>query len=169
MLAVGLSLRCIDEKGLTRTPEPEPDSEIPQAQSAHNNFWDFQFLHTEATHMFMWAMSDRGIPRSYRMMQGFGVNTYTLTNNEGVRSFVKFHFTPTLGVHSLTWDEALKLAGQDPDYHRKDLNLAIANGSFPTWKFGIQVCEESRQDDFDFDILDATKVSTRTLLHPRFL
>jgi len=149
--------------------KPEPDTEVPQAQSAHNNFWDFQFLHTEATHMFMWAMSDRGIPRSYRMMQGFGVNTFTLTNSKGVRSFVKFHFTPTLGVHSLVWDEALKLAGQDPDFHRKDLYTAIDMGVFPTWKFGIQVCPESRQDDFDFDILDATKVWPEEIFPVRYI
>ncbi|TVY36696.1 Catalase [Lachnellula subtilissima] len=149
--------------------KPEPDTEIPQAQSAHNNFWDFQYLHTEATHMFMWAMSDRGIPRSYRMMQGFGVNTYTLTNAQGVRHFVKFHFTPTLGVHSLVWDEALKIAGQDPDFHRKDLYSAIDAGVFPTWKFGIQVCPESRQDEFEFDILDATKVWPEELLPVRYI
>ncbi|KAB8298939.1 hypothetical protein EYC80_001091 [Monilinia laxa] len=149
--------------------KPEPDNEIPQAQSAHNNFWDFQFLHTEATHMFMWAMSDRGIPRSYRMMQGFGVNTYTLTNAEGKRSFVKFHFTPTLGVHSLVWDEALKIAGQDPDFHRKDLWTAIESGCYPKWKFGIQICEESRQDEFDFDILDATKVWPEDILPVRYI
>ncbi|KAE8450987.1 catalase A [Mollisiaceae sp. DMI_Dod_QoI] len=149
--------------------KPEPDNEIPQAQSAHNNFWDFQYLHSEATHMFMWAMSDRGIPRSYRMVQGFGVNTYTLTNAQGVRHFVKFHFTPTLGVHSLVWDEALKIAGQDPDFHRKDLFTAIENGAFPTWKFGIQVCPESKQDDFDFDILDATKVWPEELLPIRYI
>ncbi|TVY89553.1 Catalase [Lachnellula willkommii] len=149
--------------------KPEPDTEIPQAQSAHNNFWDFQYLHSEATHMFMWAMSDRGIPRSYRMMQGFGVNTYTLTNAQGVRHFVKFHFTPTLGVHSLVWDEALKIAGQDPDFHRKDLYSAIDGGVFPTWKFGIQVCPESRQDEFEFDILDATKVWPEELLPVRYI
>lgn len=154
--------------GLTKA-EPEPDIEVPQAQSAHNNFWDFQFLHTEATHMFMWAMSDRGIPRSYRMMQGFGVNTYTLINAQGVRSFVKFHFTPTLGVHSLVWDEALKIAGQDPDFHRKDLYAAIEAGTFPTWKFGIQVCPESRQDEFDFDILDATKVWPEEIFPVRYI
>jgi len=149
--------------------KPEPDKEIPQAQSAHNNFWDFQFLHTEATHMFMWAMSDRGIPRSYRMMQGFGVNTFTLVNAEGVRHFVKFHFTPTLGVHSLVWDEALKLAGQDPDFHRKDLWDAIEHGVFPSWKFGIQICPEDKQDDFDFDILDATKVWPEEIFPVRYI
>jgi catalase len=149
--------------------EPEPDTEIPQAQSAHNNFWDFQFLHSEATNMFMWAMSDRGIPRSFRMMQGFGVNTFTLLNAHGVRSFVKFHFTPTLGVHSLVWDEALKISGQDPDFHRKDLYTAIDKGVSPTWKFGIQVCPESRQDEFDFDILDATKIWPEDILPIRYI
>jgi catalase len=114
-------------------------------------------------------MSDRGIPRSYRMMQGFGVNTYTLINADGVRSFVKFHFTPTLGVHSLVWDEALKIAGQDPDFHRRDLHDAIKMGAFPTWKFGIQVCPESRQDDFDFDILDATKVWPEEIFPVRYI
>ena len=149
--------------------KPEPDTEVPQAQTAHNNFWDFQFLHSEATHMFMWAMSDRGIPRSYRMMQGFGVNTFTLQNAKGERHFVKFHFTPTLGVHSFVWDEALKLAGQDPDFHRKDLCEAISNGVYPTWKFGIQTLKESQQDDFEFDILDATKVWPEELVPVRYI
>lgn len=138
--------------------KPEPHNEVPQAQSAHNNFWDFQYLHSEATHMFHWTMSDRAIPRSYRMVQGFGVNTFTLINERGERHFVKFHFTPELGVHSLVWDEALKLAGQDPDFHRKDLMEAIESGAFPKWKFGIQVLPESKEHDFDFDILDATKL-----------
>jgi catalase len=129
--------------------KPEPDREIPQGQSAHNNFWDFQYLHPEATHMFMWAMSDRGIPRSLRMMQGFGVNTYRLVNKDGVSHFVKFHWTPTLGVHSLVWDEALKIAGQDPDFHRKDLYDAIDEGVYPKWKFGIQTLPESRQVSAD--------------------
>ncbi len=138
--------------------KPEPHNEVPQGQSAHNNFWDFVYLHPEATHMYMWAMSDRGIPRSYRMMQGFGVNTFTLINKKGERQFVKFHFTPELGVHSFVWDEALKLAGQDPDFHRKDLWEAIENGAYPKWKFGIQTIPEAKQHDFEFDILDATKV-----------
>ncbi|KAL7959275.1 catalase-like domain-containing protein [Trichoderma compactum] len=149
--------------------KPEPHNEVPQAQSAHNNFWDFVQMHSEATHMFMWTMSDRAIPRSYRMMQGFGVNTFTLTNAAGVRSFVKFHFTPELGVHSLVWDEALKLAGQDPDFHRKDLMEAIDNGVYPKWKFGIQVIDESNEDDFDFDILDATKVWPEDLVPIRYI
>lgn len=149
--------------------KPEPHNEVPQAQSAHNNFWDFQYLHTEATHMFLWTNSDRGIPRSYRMMQGFGVNTYTLTNKEGKTSFVKFHYTPNLGVHSFVWDEALKVCGQDPDFHRKDLWEAIENGAYPKWQFGIQVIPEEKQDDFDFDILDATKVWPEELVPVRYI
>ena len=119
--------------------------------------------------MFMWAMSDRGIPRSYRMMQGFGVNTFRLVNKAGESHFVKFHFTPTLGVHSLVWDEALKICGQDPDFHRKDLEEAIANGVFPTWKFGIQTIPESEQDDFEFDPLDATKLWPEELIPVRYI
>lgn len=149
--------------------KPEPHNEIPQAQSAHNNFWDFVFMHSEATHMFMWTMSDRAIPRSLRMMQGFGVNTYTLTNAQGGRHFVKFHFTPELGVHSLVWDEALKLAGQDPDFHRKDLIAAIESGVFPKWKFGIQTIPDSKEHDLDFDVLDATKVWPEDLIPVRYI
>jgi catalase len=149
--------------------KPEPHNEVPTAQSAHSNFWDFQYLHPEATHMFMWAMSDRGIPRSYRMMQGFGVNTFTLINKEGKRSFVKFIFTPDLGVHSLVWDEALKLAGQDPDFHRKDLWEAIENGVYPKWKFGVQVVKEEDEHNFEFDILDATKVWPEDLIPIRYI
>ncbi|KAL9485342.1 hypothetical protein ACSS6W_004131 [Trichoderma asperelloides] len=154
---------------LIHAGKPEPHNEVPQAQSAHNNFWDFVQMHSEATHMFMWTMSDRAIPRSYRMMQGFGVNTFTLTNAAGERSFVKFHFKPELGVHSLVWDEALKLAGQDPDFHRKDLMEAIDNGVYPKWKFGIQVIDESNEDDFDFDILDATKLWPEDLVPIRYI
>ncbi|EAA26998.1 catalase-1 [Neurospora crassa OR74A] len=149
--------------------KPEPHNEVPQAQSAHNNFWDFQFNHTEATHMFTWAMSDRAIPRSLRMMQGFGVNTYTLINAQGKRHFVKFHWTPELGVHSLVWDEALKLAGQDPDFHRKDLWEAIENGAYPKWKFGIQAIAEEDEHKFDFDILDATKIWPEDLVPVRYI
>ncbi|KAI9044243.1 catalase-domain-containing protein [Aspergillus affinis] len=138
--------------------KPEPHNEIPQGQSAHNNFWDFQYMHSETTHMQQWIMSDRAIPRSVRMMQGFGVNTYSLVNAEGKRHFVKFHWTPELGVHSLVWDEALKIAGQDPDFHRKDLMDAIDAGQFPKWKFGIQAIPQENKDDFEFDIEDATKI-----------
>jgi len=126
-------------------------------------------MHKEATHMFLWAMSDRGTPRSYRMMQGFGVNTYSLINAQGERVFVKFIFTPELGVHSLMWDEALKLAGQDPDFHRKDLYEAIDNGAYPKWKFGVQIVKEEDQDKFDFDILDATKVWPEDLVPVRYV
>ncbi|KAK9234006.1 catalase [Lipomyces kononenkoae] len=149
--------------------KPEPHNEVPQGQTAHNNFWDFAFLHSEATHMFMWAMSDRAIPRSFRMMQGFGVNTFSLVNKEGQRHFVKFHFIPQLGVHSLVWDEALKLAGQDPDFHRKDLMEAIDNGAYPKWDFAIQTIPEERQDDFEFDILDATKIWPEDLVPLRVI
>ncbi|KAH6653959.1 catalase [Truncatella angustata] len=149
--------------------KPEPHNEVPQAQSAHNNFWDFVNLHTEATHMFMWAMSDRAIPRSYRMMQGFGVNTFILINKNGERHFCKFVWTPHLGVHSFVWDEALKLAGQDPDFHRKDLGEAIDSGAYPKWDFGIQVIPESKEHDFDFDILDATKVWPEDQIPVRYI
>ncbi|KAI1085516.1 catalase [Whalleya microplaca] len=149
--------------------KPEPHNEVPQGQSAHNNFWDFVYLHPEATHMYMWTMSDRAIPRSYRMMQGFGVNTFTLVNREGERHFVKFHFRPELGVHSFVWDEALKLAGQDPDFHRKDLWEAIENGAYPKWKFGIQTIPESQEHDFDFDILDPTKLWPEDLVPVRYI
>ncbi|TCD70668.1 catalase A [Steccherinum ochraceum] len=138
--------------------KPEPKNEVPQGQSAHNNFWDFVGLQPEATHMALWVMSDRGIPRSFRMMQGFGVNTYTLVNASGERFFVKFHWIPELGVHSLMWDEAMKLGGQDPDFHRKDLEEAINTGAYPKWQFGIQVIPEADEHNFEFDILDATKV-----------
>jgi len=154
---------------IVHAAKPEPDNEVPQAQTAHNNFWDFNILHSEATHMLMWAMSDRAIPRSYRMMQGFGVNTFTLINANGERSFVKFHFKPELGVHSLVWDEALKISGQDPDFHRKDLEEAIKNGAPPKWDFGIQVLPESKQDEFEFDILDATKIWPEELVPVRYI
>ncbi|KAJ5309101.1 hypothetical protein PENANT_c020G10551 [Penicillium antarcticum] len=149
--------------------KPEPHNEIPQGQSAHNNFWDFQYMHSEVTHMNQWIMSDRAIPRSYRMMQGFGVNTYSLINKEGKRHLVKFHFTPELGVHSLVWDEALKIGGQDPDFHRKDLMDAIDAGQFPRWKFGIQVIPEEKADDFEFDPLDATKIWPEELVPIRYI
>jgi len=138
--------------------KPEPHNEVPTGQSAHTSFYDFISLQPETTNMLLWVMSDRGIPRSYRMMQGFGVNTYSLINAEGERFFVKFHFDPELGVHSLTWDEALKISGQDPDFHRSDLESAIESGAYPTWTFSIQVIPSSKENDFDFDILDATKV-----------
>ncbi|KAJ6084360.1 hypothetical protein N7486_011160 [Penicillium sp. IBT 16267x] len=149
--------------------KPEPHNEVPQGQSAHNNFWDFVYLHSESTHMNYWQMSDRAIPRSFRMMQGFGVNTYCLVNKDGKRHFVKFIFTPELGVHSLVWDEALKICGQDPDFHRKDLMSAIDAGQFPKWKFGLQLIPEEKLDDFEFDPLDATKVWPEELVPIRYI
>ncbi|KAJ7706889.1 catalase-like domain-containing protein [Mycena rosella] len=138
--------------------KPEPHNEVPTGQSAHNNFWDFVGLQPESAHMVCWTMSDRAIPRSYRMMQGFGVNTYTLLNSANERFFVKFHWLPELGVHSLIWDEALKLSGQDPDFHRKDLEEAIENGAPPKWTLAIQTIAEKDEHNFEFDILDATKI-----------
>ncbi|SFE63460.1 catalase [Alteribacillus iranensis] len=137
--------------------KPEPDNEIPQATAAHDTFWDFVVNHTETAHMIMWLMSDRAIPRSFRMMEGFGVNTFRFINEEGKGHFVKFHWKPKLGVHSLVWDEAQKIAGKDPDFHRRDIWDAINNGDFPEFELGVQVIEEEQEFNFDFDILDPTK------------
>ncbi|MBM9460290.1 catalase [Nocardioides sp. zg-536] len=139
--------------------KPHPDREIPQAQSAHDTFWDFVSLHTEAQHHTIWNMSDRGIPRSYRMMEGFGVHTFRLVNAEGVTSLVKFHWKPKLGVHSLTWEEAQMLGGVDPDFHRRDLADAIESGAFPEWELGVQVFEDNPEQVFEgIDLLDPTKI-----------
>ncbi|MBC9226555.1 catalase [Aeromicrobium sp. 636] len=139
--------------------KPHPDREIPQAQSAHDTFWDFVSLHTEAQHHTMWNMSDRGIPRSYRMMEGFGVHTFRMINAEGATSLVKFHWKPKLGVHSLTWEEAQLINGIDPDFHRRDLFDAIESGAFPEWELGIQVFEDNPEQEFaGIDLLDPTKI-----------
>jgi catalase len=138
--------------------KPEPHNEIPQAQSAHDTLWDFVSLQPETMHMMMWLMSDRAIPRSFRMMQGFGVHTFRLINAEGRGTFVKFHWTPTLGVHSLEWDECQKIAGKDPDFNRRDLWEAIETGAYPEWELGVQLVPESDEHNFDFDLLDATKI-----------
>jgi catalase len=139
--------------------KPHPDREIPQAQSAHDTFWDFVSLHTEAQHHTMWNMSDRGIPRSYRTMEGFGVHTFRLTRPDGGTSLAKFHWKPVLGVHSLTWEEAQLLGGLDPDFHRRDLYDAIEAGAFPQWELGIQVFEDGPDQMFDgIDLLDPTKI-----------
>ncbi len=139
--------------------KPHPDREIPQAQSAHDTFWDFVSLHTEGQHHTIWNMSDRGIPRSYRMMEGFGVHTFRLTNAKGRTSLVKFHWKPALGVHSLTWEEAQMLAGLDPDFHRRDLYDAIESGAYPQWELGIQVFEDNEDQTFaGIDLLDPTKL-----------
>jgi catalase len=139
--------------------KPHPDREIPQAQSAHDTFWDFVSLHTEAQHHTIWNMSDRGIPRSYRMMEGFGVHTFRCTNADGQTSLVKFHWKPVLGVHSLTWEEAQLLCGLDPDFHRRDLADAIEAGAFPQWELGVQVFEDTEDQLFaGIDLLDPTKL-----------
>src|ERR671926_1029222 len=129
--------------------KPHPDREIPQAQSAHDTFWDFVSLHTEAQHHTLWNMSDRGIPRSFRMMEGFGVHTFRLVNGDGETCLVKFHWKPKLGVHSLTWEEAQIAAGVDPDFHRRDLAEAIAAGAFPEWELGIQVMPDTEDETFE--------------------
>jgi len=139
--------------------KPHPGREIPQAQSAHDSFWDFVSTHTEATHHVMWQMSDRAIPRSYRTMQGFGVHTFRLVNAEGETSLAKFHWRPKLGTHSLVWEEAQLLAGVDPDYHRRDLADAIESGAFPQWELGIQVFPDTPRQTFEgIDLLDPTKM-----------
>ncbi|MTI94187.1 MAG: catalase [Firmicutes bacterium] len=137
--------------------KPEPHNEMPQASAAHDTFWDFVANTPELTPMIMWLLSDRAIPRSYRMMEGFGVNTFRFVNEQGEGRFVKFHWKPMLGVHSLVWDEAQKLAGKDPDYNRRDLWEAIEMGQYPEYELGVQMIDESQEFDFDFDILDATK------------
>ncbi|MFB5663435.1 catalase [Alteribacillus sp. HJP-4] len=138
--------------------KPEPHNEMPQAASAHDTFWDFVANNQESAHMIMWAMSDRAIPRSFRMMEGFGVHTFRLVNEEGKSHFVKFHWKPVLGTHSLVWDEAQKLSGKDADFHRRDLWESIENGEYPEYELGIQVIKEEDEFSFDFDILDPTKL-----------
>ncbi|MEO7086853.1 MAG: catalase [Gemmatimonadaceae bacterium] len=149
---------------LVHAVKPEPHHGMPQAQSAHDTFWDFISLMPESTHMMMWVMSDRAIPRSYRMMQGFGVNTYRLVNEDGESVFVKFHWKPVQGTHSLVWDEALKINGADPDFHRRDLWEAIEAGEYPEWELGFQTITEEQADAFSFDILDATKIVPEELV-----
>jgi catalase len=139
--------------------KPHPDREIPQAQSAHDTFWDFASLHTEATHHVLWNMSDRGIPRSYRTMEGFGVHTFRLVNDAGETSLVKFHWKPLAGVHSLVWEEAQITAGVDPDFHRRDLADGIEAGAFFEYELGIQVMPDDGSDSFEgIDLLDPTKI-----------
>jgi len=138
--------------------KPEPHTEIPQGASAHDTFWDFVGQNPETAHMVMWVMSDRAIPRSLRMMEGFGVHTFRLVNAAGRSHFVKFHWKPVLGVHSLVWDEAQKIAGKNPDFHREDLYDAIDRGQFPEWELGLQLIPEEDEHKFDFDILDPTKL-----------
>jgi catalase len=152
---------------LVHAVKPEPHHAMPQAASAHDTFWDFVSLMPESTHMLMWLMSDRAIPRSYRMMQGFGVHTYRFVAADGASHFVKFHWTPRLGTHALVWDEAVKISGVDPDYHRRDLWEAIESGEYPEWELGIQLFSSELAESFDFDVLDATKLIPEELVPVR--
>jgi len=138
--------------------KPEPHHEMPQASSAHDTFWDFASLVPEATHMLMWTMSDRGLPRSFRMMEGFGVHAFRFINARNDAFFVKFHWKPKLGVHALDWDEAQKIAGKDPDFLRRDLWECIEAGNFPEWELGVQIIDAGQEDDLGIDILDPTKL-----------
>ena len=143
---------------LIHAVKPEPHHGMPQAASAHDTFWDFASLMPESTHMLMWAMSDRALPRSLRMMEGFGVHAFRFVNARGDSHFVKFHWKPKLGVHGLAWDEAQKIAGKDPDFHRRDLWEAIDSGNFPEWELGVQIVDAGKEDELGFDILDPTKL-----------
>lgn len=143
---------------LIHAVKPEPHNGIPQAASAHDTFWDFVANNQETAHMIMWHLSDRAIPRSFRMMEGFGVHTFRFVNEEGKAHFVKFHWKPKLGIHSTVWDEAQKINGKNPDFHRADLYDAIESGNYPEFEFGVQVIPEEEEFSFDFDILDPTKI-----------
>lgn len=144
--------------------KPEPHNEIPQAASAHDNFWDFISLVPETTHMIMWVMSDRGLPRNQAMMEGFGVHTFRLINAQNQSHYVKFHFKPVLGIHSTVWDETNKISGKDPDYHRRELWESIERGDFPEWEMGFQVFDDEMAKKFDFDFLDSTKLIPEELV-----
>ena len=143
---------------LIHAAKPEQDNEIPQAGTAHDTFWDFVVNNTETAHMVMWTMSDRALPRSFRMMDGFGVNTYRLVNEEGKAVFVKFHWRSLLGAHSMVWDETQIIAGKDADFNRRDLWTAIEMGDYPEYEFSVQIIEEADEAKFEFDILDPTKL-----------
>lgn len=143
---------------LIHAAKDEPDSGFPQAQTAHDNFWDFISLMPESMHMIMWIMSDRAIPRSFRFMEGFGVHTFRLINESGKATFVKFHWKPKLGLQSVVWNEAVKINGADPDFHRRDLWHAIKSGQYPEWELGVQLFDEAFAEKFAFDVLDATKL-----------
>ena len=149
---------------LVHAVKPEAHHEMPQAASAHETFWDFISLMPESMHTIMWLMSDRAIPRSLRMMEGFGVHTFRFVNEQGKSSFVKFHWKPLLGVHSVAWDEATKISGKDPDFHRRDLWEAIENGDFPEWELGVQIVDAKDEHKFSFDLLDPTKLIPEELV-----
>ncbi|TDH61818.1 catalase [Dankookia rubra] len=152
---------------LIHAAKQEPDRGFPQAQTAHDNFWDFVSLTPESTHMLLWIMSDRTIPRSLRFMEGFGVHTFRLVNAEGKSTFVKFHWKPKQGMQSVVWNEAVKINGADPDFHRRDLWNAILAGDYPEWELGLQLFDEDFADRFDFDVLDATKIIPEELVPVR--
>jgi catalase len=154
---------------LVHAVRPEPHNGIPQAASAHDTFWDFVSLMPESTHMLCWVMSDRAIPRSFRMMQGFGVHTYRFIDAAGTSTFVKFHWTPKAGVQSLVWDEAVKISGADPDFHRRDLWEAIEQGAYPEWTLGVQLFTEEQAEHWSFDVLDATKIVPEELVPIRIV
>ncbi|OMQ39874.1 catalase C [Ensifer sp. 1H6] len=147
--------------------KPEPDRAFPQAQSAHDTFWDFISLTPESMHMIMWVMSDRAIPRSFRFMEGFGVHTFRLINAKDESTFVKFHWKPKLGLQSVAWNEAVKINGADPDFHRRDLWQAIQSGNFPEWELQVQLFDQEFADSFDFDVLDPTKLIPEEILAPQ--
>ncbi|TWO70114.1 catalase [Caenimonas sedimenti] len=149
---------------LVHAVKPEPHHQMPQAASAHDTFWDFVSLMPESTHMLMWVMSDRAIPRSYATMQGFGVHSFRMVNEAGESVFVKFHWSPVAGTHSLVWDEAVKISGADPDFHRRDLWERIEAGNYPEYELALQVFTEEQADQFSFDILDATKIIPEELV-----
>ena len=154
---------------LVHSVKPEPDRAFPQAASAHDNFWDFISLMPESFHMIMWTMSDRAIPRSFRTMEGFGVHTFRLIDAKGKSTFVKFHWKPKQGLQSVVWNEAVKINGADPDYHRRDLWDAIGSGDFPEWELGVQLFDDDFADSFDFDVLDATKLIPEELVPIRIV
>lgn len=149
--------------------KPAPDREFPQAQTAHDNFWDFISLTPESMNMVMWIMSDRTIPRSFRFMEGFGVHTFRLLDADGRSTFVKFHWKPKLGVQSVAWNEAVKINGADPDFHRRDLWDAINMGDFPEWSLGVQLFDQDFADQFEFDVLDPTKLIPEEILPVRIV
>ena len=154
---------------LIHSAKPEPDRDFPQAQTAHDNFWDFISLTPEAFHMVMWTMSDRAIPRSLRTMEGFGIHTFRLLDAEGKSTYVKFHWKPKQGLQSVVWNEAVKINGADPDFHRRDLWEAINSGDFPEWELGVQLFDDAFADSFDFDVLDATKLIPEELIPLRIV
>ncbi|MET0877459.1 MAG: catalase [Tardiphaga sp.] len=151
---------------LVHAVKEEPDSAFPQAQSAHDNYWDFVSLTPESMHMIMWQMSDRTLPRSFRFMEGFGVHTFRFVNAKDESTFVKFHWKPKLGLQSVLWNEAVKINGADPDFHRRDLWAAINSGNFPEWELQVQLFNQEFADQFDFDVLDPTKLIPEEILKP---